>query len=128
MKRSHLVVLCVCLAIGVSIVGLVGWRLYQSDFWRVADVRFGDQHLKTTVALVELHKLRFGRYPATLDDLKYLGEWDPIALQSVHYVANPAGTRYCIEVMRGWVAKPQLELPAGFWQNTGYDTSLCRQR
>lgn len=128
MKRSHAVTILICAAIGISLVALVGWRISQSNFWRGADVQFGDQHLKTTLALVELHKVRYGRYPAALSDLKYLGDWDPIALQSVRYVANPAGTRYCLEVERGWVAKPQLEVRADFWRNTGYDPSLCGQR
>jgi hypothetical protein len=49
---------------------------------------FGDQHLKTTVALVELHKVRYGKYPDSLSDLKFTGQWDQIALQSVRYYPN----------------------------------------
>ncbi len=91
-----------------------------------SDVQFGDQHLKTSVALVELHRVRYGRYPASLDDLKFLGSWDPIAVDAVAYHVNGDGTRYCIEVQRGWVGKPKLEMPAEFWQGTGYDRALCR--
>ncbi len=50
---------------------------------------FGDQHLKTAVALIELHKVRFGKYPDTLRDLKFTGQWDQLALQSVGYYRMP---------------------------------------
>jgi len=87
---------------------------------------FGDQHLKTVVALVELHKVRYGRYPETLRDLKFLGGWDPIAIDAVSYSANSDRTKYCVQVERGWVAKPKLQMPAEFWRGTGYDPSLCK--
>jgi hypothetical protein len=111
------------LALG-SVVVVVGFL--RSGFSRGFDEKFGDQHLKTTVALVELHRLRYGHYPASLDELNYLGDWDPIALNSVKYHANPQRTRYCIEVVRGWVGKPELTMPPEFWRGTGYDPSLCR--
>ena len=46
--------------------------IYQSGFWRGPDAMFGDQHLKTAVSLIELHKIRFGSYPRSLSELKYL--------------------------------------------------------
>jgi hypothetical protein len=85
---------------------------------------FGDQHLKTTVALIELHKVRFGRYPASLSDLKFTGQWDQIALQNVFYCANSDGTAYYVEVQRGWIGKPRLEMPEEFWKGTGYNAGL----
>jgi len=85
---------------------------------------FGDQHLKTTVALVELHKVRYGKYPDSLRDLKFTGQWDQLALQSVAYYPNAERNAYYIEVRRGWVGKPNLEMPAEFWQGTGYSRSL----
>ncbi|MBK6836368.1 MAG: hypothetical protein IPG89_19740, partial [Bacteroidetes bacterium] len=39
-----------------------------------ANKQFGDQHFKTAISLIELHKIRFGEYPATLDSIKYSGE------------------------------------------------------
>jgi hypothetical protein len=98
----------------------------RSGFGRGLDEKFGDQHLKTAVALVELHRIRTGHYPASLSDLTYVGDWDAIALNSVKYHANAAGTRYCIEVERGWVGKPALTMPPEFWRGTGYDPALCR--
>ncbi len=88
------------------------------------DKLFGEQHLKTTVALVELHKVRFGKYPATLRDLKFTGQWDQLALQSVGYYPNADWTGYYVEVQRGWIGKPSLEMPDDFWRGTGYSSSL----
>jgi hypothetical protein len=110
----------------VLIIGLAAWQIYKLQFWRGPDAQFGDQHLKTTIALVELHKVRYGRYPSQLSDLKFQGAWDPIATSAVSYRVNDAGTRYCVEVQRGWVGKPHIEMPAEFWQGTGYDSSLCK--
>jgi hypothetical protein len=88
------------------------------------DKQFGDQHLKTSIALIELHKLRYGKYPDSLSDLKYTGQWDQIALQSVRYYPNTNRTAYYIEVERGWMGKPDLSMPDEFWRGTGYDLSL----
>jgi hypothetical protein len=102
--------------------------LFQSGVTRPLDNKFGDQHLKTTVALVELHKTRNGHYPARLSDLRFTGEWDAIALNRVDYCANPEGSAYYVEVRSGWVGRPDLSFSEEFWRGTGYDESLgpCR--
>lgn len=81
---------------------------------------FGDQHLKTAVALIELHKVRYRRYPDSLRDLKFTGEWDQAALMSVRYYSSPNRDTYYIEVERGWMGKPKFGVPAEFWKGTGY--------
>src|SRR5215470_117928 len=73
------------------------------------DNLFGDQHLKTVVALIELHKVRYGKYPNSLADLKFTGQWDQIAVRSVRYFPNEERTAYYVEVETGWVGKPTLE-------------------
>jgi hypothetical protein len=113
----------------ISALGFTAWgaiMVFQTHFWQGPDVQFGDQHLKTAVALIELHRLRFGRYPERLSDLQFKGDWDPIAINSVSYRANQARTHYCVQVERGWIAKPHLKLPPEFWRGTGYDPALCR--
>lgn len=85
---------------------------------------FGDQNLKTAVALIELHKVRYGRYPDSLRDLKFTGLWDQSGLQSVRYYPNVDRTAYYIEVERGWVGMPKLQMPPEFWQGTGYSEAL----
>ena len=85
---------------------------------------FGDQSLKSTVALLKLHKLRFGHYPETLRELKYAGDWDQIWLSGMRYYARKDKLTYYVEVERGWIAKPTLVIPDEFWHNTGYDRNL----
>ena len=87
------------------------------DFQKQADAKFGDQHFKTVIALVELHKVRTGAYPDSLKDLKFTGEWDAIALGAVEYRRLELG--YELNVTRGWVAQPELSYPKEFWHGLG---------
>lgn len=113
---------------GVLIFLLCGYLVVRSiiasGITKGPDNMFGDQHLKTAVALVELHKLRYGKYPDTLRDLKFTGQWDQLALSRVGYYPNADRTAYYLEVQRGWVGKPSLQMPDEFWRGTGYSSSL----
>jgi hypothetical protein len=60
-------------------------ELAGCNFQKQADAKFGDQHFKTAISLVELHKIRSGVYPESLKDLKFTGDWDALALSSVEY-------------------------------------------
>ncbi len=92
------------------------------------DHMFGDQHLKTSVALIELHKIRYAQYPEKLSDIKYLGKWDNIHLHNVYYLPSADRQSYYVEVGRGWIGKPKdLTMPEGFWQGTGFDPNIKRQ-
>lgn len=86
-------------------------------FKQEADAKFGDQHFKTTIALIELHKLRYGSYPEKLQDLTFTGDWDAIALNSVSY--QRIGDGYELDVVRGWVGAPALSYPPAFWKGLG---------
>ena len=116
------------IALSVALVAAIGgaavFVLLRSGITGPIDNKFGDQHLKTTVALVELHKTRFGHYPRQLSELRFAGEWDAIALNSTRYCTNADQTAYYVEVHRGWAGKPTLTLPDGFWSGTGYDPAL----
>jgi hypothetical protein len=79
--------------------------------------KFGDQHFKTVIALVELYHLRHGVYPESLKDLTFTGDWDPIALQSVHYERLDHG--YELDIVNGWIGPPRLSYPPAFWKNLG---------
>ena len=105
-------------------VFLVRYIIVSAGITKVPDNMFGDQHLKTSVALIELHKVRYGKYPDSLLDLKFTGQWDQIALQSVRYYPNADRTAYYLEVETGWIGKPDLKMPEEFWRGTGYDPSL----
>jgi|GEM_PF-542532 len=86
-----------------------------------ADAKFGDQGFKTVISLIELHKIRFGHYPESLSELKYTGDWDPIAINSVHY--QRIGDGYELDIVRGWVGQPTLSYPADFWHGLGVVSS-----
>jgi hypothetical protein len=79
---------------------------------------FGDQHFKTAVSLIELHKVRYGAYPENLDSLKYLGEWDYMVPSSVYYEKLEGG--YQLDLVNGVNEKPKgLTYPREFWQGLG---------
>lgn len=119
---------CAGLALAFIVLLVCGYFLFRyviaTGITRGFDNQFGDQHLKTAVALIELHKIRNGRYPDSLRDLQFQGGWDPLALNSVSYYPNPARTAYYLEVNRGWIAKPDLQMPPEFWRGTGYSAEL----
>jgi hypothetical protein len=96
------------------------------NFKETANQQFGDQHFKTAIALIELHKIRYGSYPETLDSIKYTGDWDGIASHSVKYTKLSNG--YELDLVNGWAGKPEnLRYPADFWQGLGLQKSNLKQ-
>lgn len=88
-----------------------------------ADETFGKQHFVSAVSLIELHNVRNGTYPESLNELEYLGDWDGIWLSAVKYEKSDDG--YNLFVERGWVGKPTLEFPIQFKQGLGIkDTNV----
>jgi len=124
-SKSNSLTLWILIGVVILAGGALTIRsIIASGITQGPDNMFGDQHLKIAVALIELHKVRFGQYPESLSDLKFAGQWDQIALQSVRYFPNADRTKYYIEVVRGWMGKPHLKMPEGFWLGTGYDEHL----
>lgn len=126
--KQWLALFVVLAAIALGLSTYVIYRVIASGATKPLDNMFGDQHLKTTVALVELHKTRYGAYPARIADLTFVGQWDMIALGAVSYCASADRQAYFVEVRRGWAARPDLHLPDEFWQGTGYSPAVgpCR--
>lgn len=88
-----------------------------------ADEKFGIQNFVSAVSIIELHKLRNGVYPESLDDLEFLGDWDAIWLSAVRY--ERAGDGYNLYLERGWAGKPTLQFPAKFKKGLGIrDTNV----
>jgi hypothetical protein len=81
------------------------------------DEKFGKQNFVSAVSMIELHKTRYGAYPDSIKDLRYLGDWDAIWLSAVRYEKVEGG--YNLYVERGWMNEPSLELPEGFKQGLG---------
>lgn len=101
----------------ISAALVLALALSGCDFQKEADAKFGDQHFKTAISLIELHKVRSGSYPAALDDIQFTGDWDAIALSSVEYIKLQSG--YELNVTRGWVGTPSLTYSKEFWQGLG---------
>jgi len=127
-KRHRSLLIAGLIVSSLLVLLLAGYWLIHSilasGITKGPDNLFGDQHLKTAVALIELHKVRYGKYPNTLRDLKFIGEWDKAALLRVSYFPNTDRTKYYVEVQLGWMGKPSLQMPEEFWQGTGYSASL----
>jgi hypothetical protein len=126
-RRSVGFIVFVCIVVALLVAGGIAFAIHsviQSGITKGPDNAFGDQHLKTAVALIELHKVRYGKYPGSLSEIKFTGQWDQFALQNVRYYPNADRTAYFIEVVRGWVGKPDLKMPDEFWRGTGYSASL----
>ncbi|MCU0727131.1 MAG: hypothetical protein MUE73_15320, partial [Planctomycetes bacterium] len=126
--RRRRLLLAVCLAGGLAVLALlvlVAVRaLDPRGISAEADLVFGEQHLKVVVALLELHKVRYGRYPDTLGDLKFIGPWDEMALGNVDYWPAADRSAYYVEVRCGFSGRPDLEMPEEFWQGTGFTRHL----
>ncbi|MDX1959510.1 MAG: hypothetical protein SFU98_13105 [Leptospiraceae bacterium] len=92
------------------------------QFKEQANTQFGDQHFKTAIALIELHKVRYNSYPESLSELKYLGKWDIIVFNSVKYTKLKNG--YNLDLIKGWIGKPKkIEYPQDFWNGLGLKNS-----
>jgi hypothetical protein len=85
--------------------------------------QFNDQHFKTAIALIELHKLREGVYPESLDSIKYLGDWDKVIYHAVEYTKLENG--YELNLADNiWGNQPvELQYPADFWRGLGLKKS-----
>ena len=81
------------------------------------DETFGKQNFVSAVSIIELHNTRNGSYPESLDQLKYLGDWDAIWLSAVRYEKVEGG--YNLFVERGHMGTPDLRLPIDFKKGLG---------
>ena len=131
--RKLILVLLIVLVVGIvglAIGGVFAVRRAATGIGRALhssglDNQFGDQWLKTAVAQIELHKLRYGHYPRSLQDLRFLSPMDQAILYNVAYYPNQDLSAYYVEVRTGFVGKPTLgEYPDEFWQGTGFKKEL----
>jgi len=90
-----------------------------SHFDEKADSQFADQHFKTAVANIELYKIRYGGYPATLEDLTFLGDWDKMIFQSLSYEKLDNGYRLDVVKNIMGAAPPKMKYPKAFWKGLG---------
>jgi hypothetical protein len=82
-----------------------------------------DQSFKTSIAVIELYKIRYGIYPPSLDSITYTSSFDESAFASVRYERLDTG--YRLDMADGFMGKQKskLDYPADFWQGTGVKKS-----
>jgi len=105
----------------VALIALAGCGEFRAQ----ADAQFGDQNFKSAIALIELHNVRFGAYPESLGELRFLGDWDQLWMSAVEYTRVEDG--YDLDLVRGWVGTPELAYPPEFWQGLGIRRSNVRR-
>lgn len=88
----------------------------QIPFMSLAQEKFADQGFKTAIALIELHRVRTGEYPPTLQDIEFKGDWDPIYQTFVTYKKQESG--YQLNMRDEEMAK-KISYPEKFWSGLG---------
>jgi hypothetical protein len=104
-----------------------GMKEKMEEVGQLAGKQFGDQHFKTAISLIELHKIRFGHYPESLDSLKYLSEWDLAIKLFVKY--EPVDSGYSLDLVEGIIGKKPaaLRYPDEFWKGLGLRKSNLKK-
>lgn len=88
------------------------------EFKKDAFEKFDDQHFKTAIALIELHHVREGNYPESLQQLKYIGDWDKMVFTSVEYKKLNSG--YELNLVDRFTGDfVDFSYPADFWNGLG---------
>lgn len=108
----------------ISIFALAGIIIQIKDmiefpFWKFfkdANYEFSKEAVQVVVPLIEMHKLREGKYPNKLADIKYLGMYGEGQIHYVKYKVNKDYTKYYI--------KAKADMPKEFWLGTGYSLEL----
>ena len=81
-----------------------------------------DQCFKYAIALIELHKLRFGDYPSSLRDKEFhefIGTWNKSISQTLRYSKRNDGYELNLNSQK----VVQLEYPLEFWNGLGIVTT-----
>jgi hypothetical protein len=88
----------------------------MKEAFQTMSVQLGDQYFKTAISLIELHKLRYGNYPETLDSIKFTGIMDKSIFPYINYTRLDEG--YSLEIIN--IKGVNIsKYPAEFWKGTG---------
>ena len=92
---------------------------------------FADQDFKRAIGQIELHKLRYGNYPNSLSELKFLSVMDSSMLSQVEYqrldtVYELNLTSSFPKINNDGMHEVDLKYPEEFWQGLGCVKSNLR--
>ena len=79
-----------------------------------AEAQFSDQYFKTAIALIELHRIRTGEYPESLQDIEFSGDWDQSMYTFVLYKKLNDG--YELDLVQDY---HDITYPKKFWNGLG---------
>ncbi|MCL9809787.1 hypothetical protein [Flavobacterium luminosum] len=113
--------------ITILFTSLIFTSCLPDKFKEEAGKKFGDQHFKTAIALIELHKVREGVYPSSLKELKYTGDWDNFIYQAVEYKKLDDGYELNL-VNNPLVENENLDYPDDFWKGLGIKKSNIKNK
>ena len=98
----------------------------MADGMKKAQTMMADQEFKRAIAAVELHKLRYGSYPESLRNLKFLSPFDSAMFNTVSYVKLDSGYELnLVESFKTMASEEDqtqeinLTYPEEFWQGLG---------
>jgi hypothetical protein len=130
---KRLVILAIVVGVAlVATLAVLGIRAVQRFDAHWSDpgnqTRFvAPQAMNRAVGLVELHRIRYGRYPADLTDLRFLSRLDSSLLGWLEYAASEDGSAYYLAVARDRPGAEDVTWPAEYWEGTGRDTALAAE-
>lgn len=100
-----------------------GAKRHLDEQTKNAHTMLADLQFKKSVANIELHKTRYGNYPASLRDLKFLSMMDSGFVDGVEYIKLDSGyelnLKYDAVLIGGGKADITLIYPDEFWQGLG---------
>jgi hypothetical protein len=96
----------------------------MDESMRTAQNMFADQEFKKVLGQIELHKLRNGTYPVSLNQLQFLSILDSSSINYVEYHKLDSGYElnitYKFPSVTGKKETPvELHYPANFWKGLG---------
>lgn len=97
-----------------------------------AQQMFADQEFKKAIANIELHKLRNGQYPQSLNELQFLSVFDSTMFSYVNYTKADSGYILNINfkffsIEPGQEQNVALKYPQEFWKGLGCIKSNAKE-
>lgn len=95
----------------------------MNDSMKQVQTDLADQTFRKTLGEIELHKLRYGKYPSSLTEIKFLNKMDSMNFTSVEYHLLDSGYELNlyqkVATLNGQPTDIAWEYPTEFWQGLG---------
>lgn len=95
----------------------------MNDTMKEVQTNLADQTFRKTLGEIELHKLRYQKYPASLTEIRFLNKMDSMNFHSVEYHLLDSGYELNLiqkaANLNGHQTEITVEYPDEFWQGLG---------